>query len=136
MPAAEMGYFIRRYRSIPSSNRFLSLVLAKSVLAKSHLHAPTTASLLAIGQVKKMRGNTMPAATNYELNAAASVGPSSIASEEATLLASANAGDSAAFQCLVMPHWDALLRVTKPFFAIEGMRRAPFQAHFSMLSAI
>lgn len=36
-----------------------------------------------------------------------------IPNEEATLLASARAGDSAAFECLVMPHWDALLRVTQ-----------------------
>jgi RNA polymerase sigma-70 factor (ECF subfamily) len=34
-------------------------------------------------------------------------------SQEATLLASARAGDPAAFECLVMPHWDALLRVTQ-----------------------
>ena len=55
----------------------------------------------------------MSAATNYELNDAATVGPSFITTEEATLLASARAGDSAAFECLVMPHWDALLRVTQ-----------------------
>ena len=55
----------------------------------------------------------MSAATNYELNNAATVGPSFITSEEATLLASARAGDSAAFECLVMPHWEALLRVTQ-----------------------
>jgi hypothetical protein len=36
-----------------------------------------------------MRGNIMSAATNYELNDAATVGPSFITSEEATLLASA-----------------------------------------------
>ncbi|MGA7684221.1 MAG: sigma-70 family RNA polymerase sigma factor [Terriglobales bacterium] len=54
----------------------------------------------------------MSAATNYRLNDAAIVGPSFITSEEATLLASARAGDSAAFECLVMPHWDALLRAT------------------------
>jgi len=55
----------------------------------------------------------MSAATNYELNHAATVAPSFITSDEATLLASARAGDSAAFECLVMPHWDALLRVTQ-----------------------
>jgi RNA polymerase sigma-70 factor (ECF subfamily) len=55
----------------------------------------------------------MSAATNYELNDAATVGPSFITREEATLLASARAGDSAAFECLVMPHWDALLHVTQ-----------------------
>ena len=55
----------------------------------------------------------MSAATNYELNNAATVGPLFITNEETTLLASARAGDSAAFECLVMPHWDALLRVTQ-----------------------
>jgi RNA polymerase sigma-70 factor, ECF subfamily len=55
----------------------------------------------------------MSAATNYELNHAATVGPSFITSEEAALLESARAGDSTAFECLVMPHWDALLRVTQ-----------------------
>jgi RNA polymerase sigma-70 factor, ECF subfamily len=54
----------------------------------------------------------MPAATNYELNDAATVGPF-ITIEEANLLASARAGDSAAFECLVMPHWNALLRVAQ-----------------------
>jgi DNA-directed RNA polymerase specialized sigma24 family protein len=55
----------------------------------------------------------MSAATNYELNGAVTVGPSFITAEEANLLASARAGDSAAFECLIMPHWDALLRVTQ-----------------------
>jgi RNA polymerase sigma-70 factor (ECF subfamily) len=55
----------------------------------------------------------MSAATNYELNDAAIVGASFITSEEATLLESAKAGDSTAFECLVMPHWDALLRATQ-----------------------
>lgn len=55
----------------------------------------------------------MSAATNYELNHAAIIDPSFITSEESTLLASARAGDSTAFECLVMPHWDALLRVTQ-----------------------
>jgi RNA polymerase sigma-70 factor, ECF subfamily len=55
----------------------------------------------------------MSAARNYELNDVASIGPSFITSEEATLLASARAGDSAAFECLIMPHWDALLHVTQ-----------------------
>jgi RNA polymerase sigma-70 factor (ECF subfamily) len=54
----------------------------------------------------------MSAATNYELNDRATVGPF-ITNEEATLLASARAGDSAAFERLVTPHWDALLRVTQ-----------------------
>jgi RNA polymerase sigma-70 factor, ECF subfamily len=55
----------------------------------------------------------MSAATTYELNQPAIVGPSFITGEEAALLASARAGDSAAFECLVMPHWEALLRVTQ-----------------------
>jgi RNA polymerase sigma-70 factor, ECF subfamily len=55
----------------------------------------------------------MSAATNYELNPAATVGPLFITTEEAALLSSARAGDSTAFECLVMPHWDALLRVTQ-----------------------
>ena len=55
----------------------------------------------------------MSAAKNYELNDAATVAPSFITGEEATLLASARAGDPAAFEGLVMPHWDALLRVTQ-----------------------
>jgi RNA polymerase sigma-70 factor (ECF subfamily) len=55
----------------------------------------------------------MSAATHFELNDAATVEPSFITGEEAILLASARAGDSAAFECLVMPHWDALLRVTQ-----------------------
>lgn len=55
----------------------------------------------------------MSAATNYELNDATTFGPSFITSEEATLLASARAGNPAAFECLVMPHWDSLLRVTQ-----------------------
>jgi RNA polymerase sigma-70 factor, ECF subfamily len=54
----------------------------------------------------------MSAGTNYELNDATTVGPLFI-SEEATLLASARAGDSAAFECLAMPHWNALLGVTQ-----------------------
>jgi RNA polymerase sigma-70 factor (ECF subfamily) len=55
----------------------------------------------------------MSAATNYELKDTATVGPSFITSAEAVLLASARAGDSAAFEGLVMPHRDALLRVTQ-----------------------
>jgi RNA polymerase sigma-70 factor, ECF subfamily len=55
----------------------------------------------------------MSAATSYELNDAATVEPSYITSEEATLLASAKEGDSAAFECLVVPHWNSLLRVTQ-----------------------
>lgn len=55
----------------------------------------------------------MSAGANYELNDVATVGSSFVAGQEATLLASARAGDPAAFECLVMPHWDALLRVTQ-----------------------
>lgn len=55
----------------------------------------------------------MSAGANYELNDAATVGSSFITGEESILLASARAGDPAAFECLVMPHWDALLRMTQ-----------------------
>jgi RNA polymerase sigma-70 factor (ECF subfamily) len=55
----------------------------------------------------------MPAAANYERNHAGTVGASLVANQEAALLESARAGDSAAFECLIMPHWDALLRVTQ-----------------------
>jgi RNA polymerase sigma-70 factor (ECF subfamily) len=55
----------------------------------------------------------MSAATNYELIDAATVRPSFITSKEENLLASARAGDPEAFECLIMPHWDALLRVTQ-----------------------
>ena len=55
----------------------------------------------------------MSAATSYELSDPASIATPSITEEEATLLISARAGDSAAFECLVMPHWDALLRTTQ-----------------------
>jgi hypothetical protein len=60
-----------------------------------------------------MGGNTMSSATDYELDDAATIPPAFMTSQEATLLASARAGDPAAFECLVMPHWDALLRVTQ-----------------------
>jgi RNA polymerase sigma-70 factor (ECF subfamily) len=55
----------------------------------------------------------MSAVTNYELNEAAILRSSFTPNEEAILLASARAGDSAAFESLVMPHWDALLRVAQ-----------------------
>jgi RNA polymerase sigma-70 factor (ECF subfamily) len=55
----------------------------------------------------------MSAATSYELNHAATVGFSCVTSDEATLLASARAGDSTAVERLVMPHWDALLHITQ-----------------------
>lgn len=51
--------------------------------------------------------------TNYDLNDAATAGSLFLTGEDAALLASARAGDSAAFECLVMPHWDALLRITQ-----------------------
>jgi RNA polymerase sigma-70 factor (ECF subfamily) len=60
-----------------------------------------------------MRGNAMSVAITYEQDDVANVRSSFVASEEATLLAAARAGDSAAFESLVMPHWDALLRVTQ-----------------------
>lgn len=55
----------------------------------------------------------MPAAACYELNDPATIVPPFITREEATLLVSARAGDSAAFERLIMPHWDALLRMTQ-----------------------
>lgn len=51
----------------------------------------------------------MSAATNYPVIMATPF----IGGEEAILLESARAGDSAAFEGLVMPHWDALLRITQ-----------------------
>jgi RNA polymerase sigma-70 factor (ECF subfamily) len=55
----------------------------------------------------------MSVVITYKRNDVANVRSSFAASEEATLLAAARAGDSAAFESLVMPHWDALLRVTQ-----------------------
>jgi RNA polymerase sigma-70 factor (ECF subfamily) len=55
----------------------------------------------------------MSAATSYELKNSATIGTPYITGNEANLLESARAGDSAAFECLVMPHWDALLRITQ-----------------------
>jgi RNA polymerase sigma-70 factor, ECF subfamily len=55
----------------------------------------------------------MSSAITYERNDAGVIRSSFIGSEEATLLASAIAGDSAAFESLVMPHWGALLRVSQ-----------------------
>jgi RNA polymerase sigma-70 factor (ECF subfamily) len=52
-------------------------------------------------------------AANYRLSDVTSIQPPFISNEEAILLASAKAGDSAAFESLVMPHWNALLRVTQ-----------------------
>jgi RNA polymerase sigma-70 factor, ECF subfamily len=60
-----------------------------------------------------MRDNPMSAAITYEQNQVPNVGASIISSREAVLLALAKAGDSAAFENLVMPHWKALLRVTQ-----------------------
>ena len=54
----------------------------------------------------------MSGATIYEQNALTVARPL-IARDETALLASARAGDSAAFECLVMPHWNALLRITQ-----------------------
>lgn len=55
----------------------------------------------------------MSAAITYESSDVANVRYSFIGHEEAALLASAIAGDSAAFESLVMPHWGALLRVSQ-----------------------
>src|SRR5258708_39164127 len=120
---------MRRYQSIPSSNRFLSFAwLNRTCIANNHELSCNLAS-------QEMRGNTMSAVTNYEPNDVTSVGPSFIASEEATLLVSARAGDSAAFECLVCRTGTLSFVLPKGFFAIEKMRRTPFRRHFSMLSA-
>jgi RNA polymerase sigma-70 factor, ECF subfamily len=55
----------------------------------------------------------MSDATTYEQNYMAGVRASIASSREATLLALARSGDSAAFESLVMPHWMALRRVTQ-----------------------
>lgn len=55
----------------------------------------------------------MSAVTNYQLSDSAPLQAAFIPSEEAILLASARAGDSAAFERLVMPHWDALFRAAQ-----------------------
>lgn len=55
----------------------------------------------------------MSAPASYELNNPATIDPPLITRKEAILLASARAGDSEAFECLVKPHWDALLRITQ-----------------------
>jgi RNA polymerase sigma-70 factor, ECF subfamily len=60
-----------------------------------------------------MRDSPMSAAITYEQNPVSNVRASIVSSREATLLALAKAGDSAAFESLVMPHWKALLRVTQ-----------------------
>jgi RNA polymerase sigma-70 factor, ECF subfamily len=55
----------------------------------------------------------MSEAITYEQNHVPNVRASIVSSKEATLLALAKAGDSAAFESLVMPHWKALFRVTR-----------------------
>lgn len=55
----------------------------------------------------------MSDATKYGRNYVENARSSFMSSEEAALLASARAGDSAAFECLVMPHWSALLNATQ-----------------------
>ena len=54
----------------------------------------------------------MSAAITYERNDVG-IRSSFIGSEEAALLESAMAGDSAAFESLVRPHWGTLLRVSQ-----------------------
>jgi RNA polymerase sigma-70 factor, ECF subfamily len=68
---------------------------------------------VSIHTVVQMRGTTMSAATTCEQDRAANVRASVVSSREADLLALARAGDSAAFESLVMPHWKALRRVTQ-----------------------
>lgn len=55
----------------------------------------------------------MSAATSYRLDDPDIISPSFITADEAALLKSARAGDPAAFECLVMPHWNGLLRITQ-----------------------
>jgi RNA polymerase sigma-70 factor, ECF subfamily len=55
----------------------------------------------------------MSATITYERNNVVNISSSFIGSEEAALLASAVAGDSAAFESLVMPHRGALLRIAQ-----------------------
>lgn len=74
----------------------------------------TITSVIAIVQIKTNGGtHTVSAAITYEQNDVADARSSFIGTEEVSLLASAMAGDSAAFESLVMPHWSALLRVTQ-----------------------
>ena len=55
----------------------------------------------------------MSIAMSHERNDEATTGSSFVAGREAILLASARAGDSAAFETLVMPHSEALFRVAR-----------------------
>ncbi len=55
----------------------------------------------------------MSAAVAYEFDHLTNGRPSFVTNEEAALLSSARAGNSAAFESLVMPHWASLLRVTQ-----------------------
>jgi RNA polymerase sigma-70 factor, ECF subfamily len=68
---------------------------------------------VSIHTVVQMRGTRMSDARTYEQNYMAGVRASIASSREATLLALARSGDSAAFESLVMPHWMALRRVTQ-----------------------
>ena len=54
----------------------------------------------------------MSVTMSHERNDVANIKSSFVAGKEPILLASAKGGDSAAFESLVMPHRDALLRVT------------------------
>lgn len=55
----------------------------------------------------------MSAATSCELRNSETINSIFITEEEATLLAAAWNGDSAAFERLIMPHWDGLFRMTQ-----------------------
>jgi RNA polymerase sigma-70 factor (ECF subfamily) len=55
----------------------------------------------------------MSVAITYEQNDVIDVRSSFVANDETTLLAAARAGDSAAFENLVMPHRNDLLRITQ-----------------------
>jgi RNA polymerase sigma-70 factor (ECF subfamily) len=55
----------------------------------------------------------MSVAITYEQNDGINIRSSLVANDETTLLAAARAGDSAAFESLVMPHRNDLLRITQ-----------------------
>ena len=78
----------------------------------------------------------MSAATNYELNDAATVGPSFITSEEATLWRLPELVTRQHLSVLSCRTGTLSFVLPNGFFAIEKMRRTPFRPHFSMRSAI
>jgi len=96
--------------------KILMVLTSHDVLGKT---GRKTGSIVEYTEPTGISRSPLPAAADVSARAAmlaqdaAPVAPAFITSEEATLLASARAGDSAAFERLVMPHWDALLCVTQ-----------------------